>query len=292
MILNIKSQYGTAAVDTQGAQLMSFCNADGLEHLWQGDKTYWGGRAPVLFPIVGAVRDGKVRIKGGEYCMKQHGIARHLPFEVTEQKEDSVTLTLRSTEETKKQYPYDFALHVTYRFDGPRLVTEFRVENTGDELLPFAVGGHPAFNCPMVEGESFEDYVVEFEKPESALCPTIDMSCALINFHARKMVLAYEKEIPMSHDLFREDALIFDPLRSKVVRLVSRKTGHGVEMDFDDFCYLGVWSAKNDGPFVALEPWAGCATGTDEDDEFLSKRALNLLRSGKEAVFAFGVKAL
>lgn len=291
MILTIHNEFGSAAVDTQGAQLMSFQNADGLEHLWQGDKTYWGGRAPVLFPIVGALRDGKTIIKGSEYAMRQHGIARHLPFEVTEQKEDSVTLRLVSDEETRKQYPYDFALYMTYRFEGPRLVTEFRVENTGEEVMPFGVGGHPAFNCPMVEGESFEDYVVEFEKPETGRCPAI-VAGGLIDFHQRKVVMEYETEIAMRHDLFYEDALVFDTPRSRVVRLVSRKTGHGVEMDFGDFFYLGVWSAKNDAPFVALEPWAGCATGTDEDNEFTSKRGLTYLKPGKEAVFAFGVKAL
>ena len=290
MIVKIQNQFGSAEVDTLGAQLMSFKNAEGLEHLWQGDKTYWGGRAPVLFPIVGALRDGKTVIDGKEYVMRQHGIARHLPFAVTQQKEDSVTLTLTSDEETKKQYPFDFALHVTYRFEEERLVTEFWVENTGDTVLPFAVGGHPAFNCPMVEGECFEDYVVEFEKPETAMSPMIEG--ALINFHHRKTVMEYETTLSMRHDLFYEDALVFDTPRSKVVRLVSRKTGHGVEMDFADFCYLGVWSAKNDAPFVALEPWAGCATGLDEDDEFLHKRALTLLQPKKEAVFAFGVKAL
>ena len=292
MILKIQNKYGSAAVDTLGAQLMSFQNADGLEHLWQGDKTYWGGRAPVLFPIVGALRGGKTQIKGQTYEMRQHGIARHLPFTVTEQKEDSVTLTLVSTEDTKKQYPYDVALHMTYRLEEDHLVNEFRVENTDDEVLPFAVGGHPAFNCPMVEGESFEDYVVEFEKPETARCPMIDTSCALIDFHNRETVLEYETTIPMRHELFYKDALIFDTPRSRKVRLISRKTGHGVEMDFTDFCYLGVWSAKNDAPFVALEPWAGCATGKDEDDEFTHKRALTFLKPGKEAVFAFRVKAL
>lgn len=156
--------------------------------------------------------------------------------------------------------------------------------------MPFALGGHPAFNCPMVEGETFEDYVVEFEKPETARCPAIEG--ALINFNHRTTVLEYETTIPMRHELFHTDALIFDTPRSRVVRLKSLKTGHGVEMDFDDFCYLGVWSAKNDAPFVALEPWAGCATGTDEDDEFLHKRALTLLKPGKAATFAFGVKAL
>lgn len=290
MILTIRNEYGSACVDTQGAQWVSFKDAQGLEHLWQGDAAYWSGQAPVLFPIVGALRNGRAHIKDGEYEMKQHGIARHLAFEVTEQKEDSVTLTLRSTEETKKQYPYDFALHMTYRFEGPRMVTEFKVENTGDEVMPFALGGHPAFNCPMVEGETFENYVVEFEKPETARCPAIEG--ALINFNHRTTVLEYETTIPMRHELFHTDALIFDTPRSRVVRLKSLKTGHGVEMDFDDFCYLGVWSAKNDAPFVALEPWAGCATGTDEDDEFLHKRALTLLKPGKAATFAFGVKAL
>ena len=292
MIVEIHNAYGSAAVSTSGAELMSFRGRDGVEYLWQGDKTYWGGRAPVLFPIVGALRDGHTRIDGQFYEMGRHGFARKMEFAVTEQKEDSVTMTLTSSEETKKFYPFDFALHMTYRFEGEKLVNEFCVENIGDRTLPFAVGGHPAFNCPVTPEDTFEDYVVEFEKPETANCPLIDMSNGLIDFHTRTTVMEYETEIPMRHNLFYKDALVFDTPRSRVVRLVSRKTGRGVEMDFSDFCYLGIWSAVNDGPYVALEPWAGCATGKDEDDEFLHKRVLTHLKPGKKAVFAFSVKAL
>jgi galactose mutarotase-like enzyme len=215
-----------------------------------------------------------------------------MEFSVTEQKKDSVTLTLASSDETRKFFPYEFVFHMNYRFEEDRLVTEFRVENPGDEVLPFAVGGHPAFNCPVTEGERFEDYVVEFEKPETARCPVLDMKTGLIDFHHRVTVMESETALPMRHELFYKDALMFDTPRSRVVRLVNHKTGRGVEMDFADFCYLGVWSAVNDAPFVALEPWVGCATGEDEDNEFLHKRAITLLKPGKTASFAFGVKAL
>ena len=158
MLIHIKNENETAAIDTLGAELVSFMGDDGFEHIWQGDKTYWGGHAPVLFPIVGALRDNRTCINGEWYEMKRHGVARHEEFTVTEQGEDYVTLQLTANEETKKQYPFDFVLTVSYYLTGSSITTKFTVKNADTKPMPFCIGGHPGFNIPIQSDEVFEDY--------------------------------------------------------------------------------------------------------------------------------------
>jgi galactose mutarotase-like enzyme len=292
MKITIGDATGSAEIDSLGAQLVSLKNAAGTEYLWQGNSEYWSGQAPVLFPIVGALRDGKTWIDGNEFEMKQHGFARRMEFVLSGSDQSSASFSLRSNEETKEQYPFDFELTVTYRFCGSVLATEFCVSNLGQKPMPFAVGGHPAFNCPLSQEENFEDWAIEFEQNEAADCPQVDMQKGLIDFDKRTPLLNNEKTILLKHSLFSQDALIFDSLQSKKVKLFSLKNLHGVEMNFEGFDYLGIWSAVNDAPFVALEPWTGCATAGDEDDNFYHKRGMTLLEPGQKSIRTFTVTVL
>ena len=153
MLIHINNENVSAAVETLGAELVSFKGDDGFEHIWQGDPKYWGGHAPVLFPIVGALRNNRTLIKGDWYEMGRHGFARRREFTVVEQREDAVVMQLCSDEETKKVYPFDFRFTVSYILTGSSITTEFKVENTGDEPMPYSVGGHPGFNLPIAEDE-------------------------------------------------------------------------------------------------------------------------------------------
>lgn len=289
MLIHIQNENVSAEINTLGAELVSFKGDDGFEHIWQGDPKYWGGHAPVLFPIVGALRNGRTRIKGEWYEMNRHGFVRRREFTVAEKREDAVSLVIESDAETKKQYPFDFRLTVSYALAGSSITTEFKVENTGSEPLPFCVGGHPGFNLPIAEGEVFEDYDIVFEKPETQKCPEIDLKECLIDFDKVTYTLDDENVIPLQHSLFYRDALVFSNLESTCVSLKSRKSGRGVMMGFSDFPMLGIWSAANDGPYVALEPWTGCATAVSESDEFLEKRGMRQLEPGAEAEYAFTV---
>lgn len=281
----------TAEIAPEGAQLMSLRAADGVEYLWQRDPAYWSGCAPVLFPIVGALRNGKTKINGNWYAMKQHGLARHRVFQVDKQSESRAVFTLKADEESKREYPFEFVLRVEYSLVENILSTVFMVENAGDVSMPYAVGGHPAFNVPLLSGERFEDYEVRFEKKETADCPRIAEGGLIDVFHVLKH-FEHIDILPLRHELFAEDALVFENLSSRTVRLVSRISGRGVEMDFSQFPMLGIWSARNQGPFVALEPWAGCATRTDEGDEFIEKHAMRTLNPGENECLGFSVRIL
>ena len=197
MLIHIKNENETAAIDTLGAELVSFMGDDGFEHIWQGDKTYWGGHAPVLFPIVGALRDNRTCINGEWYEMKRHGVARHEEFTVTEQGEDYVTLQLTANEETKKQYPFDFVLTVSYYLTGSSITTKFTVKNADTKPMPFCIGGHPGFNIPIQSDEVFEDYDIVFEEKEEQKCPTLDMESCLIDFEKTNFELDDTDTIPL-----------------------------------------------------------------------------------------------
>jgi galactose mutarotase-like enzyme len=292
MVIQIGDQTGSAQIDTMGAQLISFKNASGTEYLWQGDPAYWSGQAPLLFPTVGALRNGKTMIDGREYEMKRHGFARKMEFSKLNSTTSSAAFSLRASDETKNQFPFDFDLTVTYRFHSSALTTEFHVANSGEKPMPYALGGHPAFNCPLSKDEHFEDWIIEFEQNETADCPQINLNTGMIFFQKRVPILKNEKAISLQHSLFDQDALVFDSLKSKKVKLFSSKSGRGVEMDFAGFDYLGIWSAVNNAPFVALEPWTGCATAADEDDDFYHKRGMMLLQPGQSAKHEFTITLL
>lgn len=157
--------------------------------------------------------------------------------------------------------------------------------------MPYCIGGHPAFNCPVYEGENFEDYIVEFEQPETAACAQLTDD-GLINNDDRIPVLDHETVIPVKHSLFYKDALIFDQLKSRTVTLKHKESGHGILVRFPDFDYLGVWSSANDGPFVALEPWSGTSTCSDEDDVFEHKRGVRFLEPGEHETLSFVIEIL
>lgn len=269
-------------VDSLGAGLLSLRDVMGCEYLWQGDPAFWKGRAPLLFPIVGALRDGRATISGKATEMPRHGLARISNFKKISEGPDSMTFSLRANEETKQAYPFDFELKVEYALRENSLVQHFTVINHGDEPMPFCLGCHPGFNIPLFEDEKLEDYIIRFQQVETCDSPVIDPKTDLIMEDDRRPVLENSDTLKLSHSLFDKDALVLENLRSRRVSMYSTETLRGVEMEFDGFGYFGIWQAKN-APFVCLEPWTGTATTDKEGDDFASKRGMTVLKGGESA---------
>jgi galactose mutarotase-like enzyme len=286
-LITIRCGAMEASVDTAGAQLMNL-RKDGKEYLWQRDPQWWPRCAPVLFPIVGNIRDDRADSAQGEIRFGRHGLARNYDFEVVEAVENSMTLSLSSNDDTRAAFPFDFRLNMTYALTDDALEQRFTVTNTGDVTLPFVVGGHPAFNVPApgCEDENFGDYVLKFAQPWTYASPTINTTTGLIDYQTRFGLVEDSDTLALSHRLFDVDTLIFEDVPGRTVSMVG-PSGHGMRVDFEGFDYLGVWSAANDAPFVALEPWRGTATGTDEDDVFEHKRGMDFLEPGETAEYAF-----
>ena len=280
----------SATVDAEGAQLMSLRLGD-AEYLWQGDERYWPRRAPVLFPIVGCLRDGHATSAQGEVRLERHGIARSHEHSVSEVTPTSVTYDLSSTDETRARYPFDFRLNMTYAIEDGALVQRFSVTNTGSVELPFTLGGHPAFNVPVPgeEGASFSDYELVFPEPWTARVPSIDEQ-GLQDFGHMHELFRDTDRIRLTHELIDELlTVVFVDVPGRSVRLVG-PAGHGVQVDFDGFAFLGVWTATSDSPFVAIEPWVGCATAYDESDVFEEKRGTITLAPGETCVRSFTMR--
>ena len=288
----VKNDVLSVSVDTSGAGLTSIKDKTGLEYLWQGNPDYWSGQAPILFPIGGSLRNEKAKIGDNKFCsMGRHGIARRCEFTLRHLDIDSISLFLRADAETMKSFPYDFELEMTYRIKDKTVIVEHTVTNHDSEVMPYFVGGHPAFHCPLNDGEAFEDYIIEFEKPETAGCPVLTED-GLVNTSNRKTFLENESSFGVKHELFYDDALIFDTLASRSASLMHKETGKGIRVDFEDFDYLGIWSSANDGPFVAIEPWSGTSTCSDEDDIFEHKRGVRMLAPGQSETLAYTISVL
>ena len=288
MKFEIKSKTASAVLGLEGAMLNSL-KKDGIEYLWQGDAKYWGNQAPVCFPIVGVLPNGEGTAFGKKCVMKRHGVARISPFEVFEQHANSITFVQRASDETKKAFPFDYELKIKYTIVGNTVTNEYIVTNTGSEKMPFAVGGHPAFNCPLTEGESFEDYSVVFDKEltEKPLRP--DHESGIIDVSVRYDVLENNDTLPMKHELFEElDSLIFDNIEAKCATLIG-KNGRGIKVEYQDMANLLVWSAVGSPNFVALEPWTGISNCSDESDVIENKRGITVLEPDETASFKFKI---
>lgn len=271
----------TAEVMTRGAQITSFKGADGREVIWQADPVVWGQHAPVLFPICGSVKDNQISIGGKNYPMTKHGFTRNPDFQVAKVGDDFVELVLTPTEESKPMYPFDFVLHVTYTLLENGFTTTFLVENHSDAVMPFCVGGHPGFICPMEEGASFQDYQLVFPQSEdgyNALAP----GGYLIDGHEYLPQLQGSTTLPLCHELFdQRDALIFTRLKSRSVKLVHRISGKGIHFSFPKMEVLAVWTKPNaHADYICLEPWHGMPGQVSESGRFEEKPFATLLKPG------------
>jgi galactose mutarotase-like enzyme len=290
MNYTIENEYLQLNFQSLGGEITSIKSKNGIEYLWQSDPAYWAGQAPVLFPICGSLRNNTASIGKNSTCqMPRHGIARKREFQLEAITDNSITFSLLSDEITKEAYPFDFLLQITYSLDKNSVTTSYHIKNESNDPMPFFIGGHPAFQCPLSPEESFEDYVVEFEQEESTSCPSLDMTTGMIDPSVRTPFLENQKLLPLKHDLFYKDSIIFDELKSRQVQLKSMKSNHGIEFAFQDFDYFILWSSYNDGPFVALEPWTGLSTCQDEDDVFEHKRGVRILDCQEDATFQYKI---
>lgn len=270
MLITIKNECVHLTVDTVGAQIMSLRTADGVQYLWQGDSAYWGDRAPLLFPFIGRLTNNSYRYKGRLYRMGIHGFAAAQEFSPVEHTADMLVLELKNTLVTLTQYPFDFVLRVIYRLWGDTVAISYQVWNGSDSVMPFGIGGHPGFNVPLLEGENFEDYVLEFgtacQPDRVGFSPTVYM-----NGQDLPYPLEDNKRLRLQHNLFDEDAIILKNM-AREVTLRSEKSGRGVKVTYPDMPYLGIWHwPKTDAPYVCIEPWSSLPSRQDIVEEFSCK---------------------
>lgn len=244
-------------VSSMGAELQSVCRVeDGTEYLWQGNPTYWDGRATNIFPMCGRMVEGKYTYDGRTYELPIHGIVRSMEWSVLRQKADALTLQVQSTEESLAMYPFRFAVEMSYTLEAETLTVAMIVHNLDDKTMLFAVGGHPGFNLPLENGQRFEDYCVEFDEPCEAKRLCLSEACFYLN-DATPFPLEEGKRIPMRHDLFDKDAIFLRDTCGEVT-LRSAEGKRYVHMSYPQMPFLGLWHTPfTEAPFVCIEPWTG-----------------------------------
>ncbi|MDP4087707.1 MAG: aldose 1-epimerase family protein [Bacillota bacterium] len=289
MEYRISNEFITVASSDKGAELCSIkSNRDGLEYLWQADPAFWGRHAPVLFPIVGRLKEDKTLIEGRGYRMSQHGFARDMVFEVVEHSETTITYRTESSGETKERYPYDFVLYIGYMLKDNAVEVSYRVQNSSEKNMFFSIGAHPGFNCPLETREEFEDYCLEFNRAE--LMDSYRLKKGLVQNEKKLLFDAKVKCLNVSKELFEADAIMLVDMESTELSLRSRKSGKGVSVGYQGFPYLGIWSKPEGAPFVCIEPWYGIADFEAGSGVFEEKRGVLKLQAGESFTCSFTIK--
>lgn len=283
----------TVTFSTLGGSLTSVKDRNGTEYLWQGDPAYWSGQAPVLFPICGSLRNDMAHTLDGKTIrMPRHGIVRKKEFNLDFLTQGSICFKIDSTEEMLDMYPYQFTLYILYQLIGRSISITYRIMNRDIVQMPFFIGGHPGFRCPLDSADNYSDYCLEFEVEECCSAPTSVTETGLIDMEQRNDFLDNTKVLPLAHRLFEKDAVVLDQLKSRRVRFCNKDTDKGIELEFSDFPYLILWSSPNQGPFIALEPWSGLSTCSDEDDIFEHKRGVLIAEPGKTTALSYCITIL
>jgi galactose mutarotase-like enzyme len=263
------------SISPKGAELQSIINKQtALEYMWNADPNFWSKTSPVLFPIVGGLKNNTYQYKGNSYQLNRHGFARESTFEIHEQTVSSVSYVLQSNENTLKVYPFEFAFYVSYTIDGNKLTCTYKVENIGNEDLYFSCGAHPAFKVPLVDGTDYTDWFLQFSEVENA--GKWPLSPEGLILEKPVPCLENTSKLALTKPLFYGDALVFKELQSTAISIVSEKSPHGLTMDFKGFPYYGIWSFK-DADFVCLEPWCGIADNVTASGELQDKEGIVLL---------------
>lgn len=269
------------AVKKTGAELCKITSVkNGTQFMWDANPNIWGSYAPNLFPIIGALKNDTYIIENQNYKLPKHGMVRNNDAVVLhEQTAESLTLKLVYSEESLKLYPFKFEFYISYLLRENTIEVLHTVKNLDDKTMYFSVGGHPAFKCPVFENENYEDYFLEFEHTENSKTHLINMENGLISANT-KPIFNNSNKLPLTHQLFIEDALIFKDLKSKKVRLKNKNGGEILSVRYSDFPYLGIW-AKPTGDYVCIEPWLGIADHVDTNQDFKTKEGILKLKGGK-----------
>lgn len=280
MDITISNGSLTAAINPQGAELNSLKDSKGREYIWEGNPDFWGKHSPVLFPIVGTLRNNSYLFEGKTYAMTRHGFARDNAFTVKEHNGSNAVFSFSSNEDTKKAYPFDFDLELCYMLNEKTLHIYYTVTNKGNGNMPFSIGAHPAFALPG----NFEDYSLIFEddeQPESTQLENDLLS------HKTALLPVENKALPLSYGLFENDALILKSHTSRSLAIV--KNGEAfLKVAFSDFPHLGIWT-KEGAPFLCIEPWQGYSDPQDASGNIIEKEGITILSRGQSFRVGFSI---
>lgn len=268
MDIEISNGRLTAVINTKGAELTALRDNQGKEYIWEGNPEYWGKHSPILFPIVGTLKNNTYTYNGKEYNLTRHGFARDHEFTVKHLGSDTVTFLLSENGDTRMVYPFDFELGLTYTIRDSTLHFGYTVANKSNERMPFSLGAHPAFALPG----DFNGYSLIFEKDEVPV--SVQLEKDLLSDTTRELVLV-NKILSLHYNLFDNDALIFKSLESNFITIANNGKPF-LRVSFTDFPHLGLWTKKG-AAFLCIEPWQGYSDSNKSDRNIMEKEGVIIL---------------
>ena len=269
MKTSIKNSLVTAEINHFGAELCSLKDNHDKEYIWEGNPDIWGKHSPILFPIVGTLKNDTYQHNHTDFHLSRHGFARDMEFKLIEKQEHRAAFSLQSSADSLKSYPFKFELQIIYTLNTKSLTIEYKVINEGDLKLPFSIGGHPAFALP----NQFENYSLEFEKQESLKYYLLENN--LISEETKSLELN-DKKVVLDYNLFKNDALIFKTLESNSLTILENDKPV-LRVNFEDFPSLGIWTKVN-APFLCIEPWFGYSDTTQSSGNLFDKEGILVLQ--------------
>lgn len=275
-VYSIKNNFIEITVNSLGAELSSLKDAVGTELLWQASKDIWPRHTPVLFPIVGRLKNNSFTYKGQNYSLSQHGFARDKEFLLIEQSENNLKFELTADESTLEIYPFHFSLIISYTLKGATLDISYEIFNPDNKELLFSIGAHPGFSTCRESGESLNDYYLEIEGVSALIAERLQDGLLSGNTYE---ISLHKNVLPLTTELFDNDALVFKSNQIKSVKLKSKNSGHGIELICNDWPYFGIWTKKGCNQFVCLEPWFGITDSIISNGEINTKEGIIQLDS-------------
>ncbi|MES2748174.1 MAG: aldose 1-epimerase family protein [Bacteroidota bacterium] len=282
MTTTISNSNLSATINHKGAELISLQSlVTKKEYIWEGNPEFWGKHSPILFPIVGTLKNNSYQYKGKTFSLPRHGFARDFDFQLVAQEKDKVVFSLQNTAETFNIYPFQFELQLIYTLKKSELIITYKVINNSLETMPFCIGGHPAF---ALNGK-FENYSLQFKTGEKLVSYQLEND--LLSDKTQHIEVKND-QLPLTYSLFENDALVFKSLQSKQIQILENNIPM-LNFKFNDFPHFGIWTKMN-APFICLEPWLGYADTTKTNGNLLEKEGIQLLESNSYKNFNFSME--
>ena len=257
----------TVKISNIGATIKSVCTPGGAEYIWSGDERFWRGTCPILFPICGGLNGDTYRFEGAQYTLGRHGYIRFREFEIVSHSQTEIVFRSQSDSETMACYPFVHEFFVSFSLSGRSLKIMYGVKNNDKKKMFFSVGAHEGYALDYPT----KDYSLVFDAHEDA--PVYSDSFADVD----ESSVAYGEDgaliLTLSTEQFKDGSIMFHPINSKRVSLVTNRSSKRVSVDISEAEYLVIWSIP-DAPFLCIEPWNGISDPVDFNGEISEKEGI------------------
>ena len=269
-LVTVQSDEIRVTISSKGAEIQSILDKNGVERMYNGDPAFWTGRAPILFPVAGALKNDGYAWRGTWYPMPKHGFISDLEWQVETAEKDRAVFLLR---EKHEGFPFDYELRATFTVNKNRLEIVYSITSRDERPFCFSIGSHEAYATPG----GIEDYEIVFDEEETLAHSLLD---GPLNTHETVIVAENARVLPLKYDYFSVDALVFRSLKSRGVTLRSPRNGRSIRVDFPDQPFLLLWT-KPGAPYICIEPWCNGPDFVDAPKEIDQKPGFTRVEKGQ-----------